>query len=216
MNLYSLICFGYVFLCMILSVLVPCVRDNWKWTYSRFIHIYNEIKEPNKGNKFKELLDFLSDRKKPNKFAIYAKLVLLFIVGGLGFFLIFLIIPFYLYWLNKGYQSEKKEKEKEKSEKKNLLYHYLMGGAGTIICNDCDYNEKIVSFIHGDYDADVGYQCQSCGKFHTLESHSEQYHMINIVDPLVCSCGGELSCEKSVFCPKCKSNRMSYEMDYIT
>jgi len=113
-------------------------------------------------------------------------------------------------------EEQDKIEEEYKSEKENLLYYYQMGGAGTITCNECDFNEKITSFIHGAYDAAVGYQCQSCGKFHTLNSHSEEYHMIKIIDPLICSCGGELSCKKHVFCPQCKSNRISYKTKFIT
>jgi len=33
---------------------------------------------------------------------------------------------------------------------------------------------------------------------------------------LTCSCGGELSRDKSIICPKCKSKRLKYEMEYIT
>ena len=41
-----------------------------------------------------------------------------------------------------------------------FLYYYRMGGAGTVFCNDCGKSEEIVSFVHGDYDTSVGYQCQ--------------------------------------------------------
>ena len=33
---------------------------------------------------------------------------------------------------------------------------------------------------------------------------------------LVCGCGGELSREKTIFCPKCKSTKLKYDMEYIT
>lgn len=33
---------------------------------------------------------------------------------------------------------------------------------------------------------------------------------------LVCSCGGELSRDKTIICPKCKSKRLKYDMEYIT
>lgn len=91
-----------------------------------------------------------------------------------------------------------------------------MGGAGSIKCFDCKHEEEIVSFIHGAYEATIGYQCQSCGKFHDIRSISSEYHKINIIDPLICSCGGELSRDKNLFCPVCKSTRMSYGMSYIT
>ena len=43
-----------------------------------------------------------------------------------------------------------------------------------------------------------------------------KYHKVNIIDPLICSCGGDLSKDKNLFCPVCKSTRMSYGMSYIT
>ncbi len=33
---------------------------------------------------------------------------------------------------------------------------------------------------------------------------------------LFCSCGGELSRDKTIICPKCKSKRLKYDMKYIT
>ena len=33
---------------------------------------------------------------------------------------------------------------------------------------------------------------------------------------LICSCGGTLDSEKILFCPECKSNELSYFMEYIT
>ena len=94
------------------------------------------------------------------------------------------------------------------------LYYHNMGGIGIITCDywRCSYSEKIVDSIHGSYYhkrgvwEDVGYQCQSCGKFHTLDSHSKN---------LVCTCGGKLSREEPIFCPKCKRYSMSYKMDFM-
>ena len=111
---------------------------------------------------------------------------------------------------------KKKHKYEPVKEVDTNLYFVRMGGSGTIHCCDCGYKEDIVSFIHGNYDASVGYQCQSCGKFHALHSHSEKYHTINIVDPLICSCSGQLSCEKPLFCPQCKSKSMKYDCGIMT
>jgi hypothetical protein len=33
---------------------------------------------------------------------------------------------------------------------------------------------------------------------------------------LLCNCGGKLCRDKSIICPKCKSKRLKYEMEYIT
>ena len=94
--------------------------------------------------------------------------------------------------------------------KSSPLYHQQMGGAGTISCYNCGYKESITSFIHGINDADTGYQCQLCGNFFTLNDSQKT------TKPLVCSCGGELSRDKALFCPQCKSKSMRYDMEYIT
>lgn len=81
------------------------------------------------------------------------------------------------------------------------------GGAGTIQCFDCKHEEEIISFIHGaGYSA--GVQCQSCGKFSTLNNKPNE--------DVYCNCGGRLERDNSLFCPKCKSKRLTYEMHYIT
>lgn len=33
---------------------------------------------------------------------------------------------------------------------------------------------------------------------------------------LICNCGGELSRDKTIICPKCKSKKLKYDMEYIT
>jgi len=118
----------------------------------------------------------------------------------------------------------------EKRNKK--LYFSHLGGLDTISCFDCGYKEDVVSFLHGlkradcdkdceDEDCDeesdecfegaaIGYQCQSCGKFHELNE------IENKVKPLICPCGGELSRDKHLFCPKCKSTNMKYNCRIIT
>lgn len=85
-----------------------------------------------------------------------------------------------------------------------------MGGSGTIQCFECKYEQNTTSFIHGAYEAYMGYQCQNCGDIRMIRSVSKEYHKINIVDSLVCDCGGALEREKPLFCPKCKSKRLSY------
>jgi hypothetical protein len=102
-------------------------------------------------------------------------------------------------------------------EKKEVIqsYYHHMGGAGTISCNACGYKEDIVSFIHSfdgagnPSDGRSGHQCQSCGKFHTIEIE-------RAVKPYACSCSGELSRDKALFCPQCKSVNMEYGCRYIT
>jgi hypothetical protein len=90
------------------------------------------------------------------------------------------------------------------------------GGAGTIHCNDCGYKEDVISFIHGidengaSADGSTGYQCQSCGKFQTLDDFEVRNKCF------ICSCGGELDRDAPMFCPQCKSWNMDYKMNYIT
>lgn len=83
-----------------------------------------------------------------------------------------------------------------------------MGGVGKIQCRDCIYQENIVSFTHGLNTSASGLQCQLCGKFHSIK---------NLCDnkPL-CECGGVLERDNLIFCPKCKSENMKYDMCYIT
>lgn len=111
---------------------------------------------------------------------------------------------------------------REKNQKKvpinsyindNLLYFWKMGGAGIIKCNDCNFNQEIISFLHGfgpNSWNNSGFQCQECGKFHEIE-----YDMNNSNGKL-CECGGNLSREKPLFCPNCKSTNIEYMMSYIT
>ena len=99
----------------------------------------------------------------------------------------------------------------------NLCLSHL-GGAGRIICSDCGHTDNVISFIHG-FDENgncndglTGYQCQSCGEFHILSDTD----MAEKERPFTCSCGGELSRDKSIFCPKCRSYNMDYLMNCIT
>jgi len=96
---------------------------------------------------------------------------------------------------------------------KSVLRHTYMGGAGEISCRNCFYTENIVSFLHGfghDPWTKTGYQCQSCGKFHAIEND----HKLDTLPS--CECGGELSREEPLFCPKCRSTNLEYNMHYIT
>ena len=97
------------------------------------------------------------------------------------------------------------EKERDKQ-----LYYHIMGGQGTISCYDCGYKEDIVSFLHGVNNAVSGYQCQGCGSFQSLNDSQRA------AKPLTCSCGGELSRDKPIFCPQCKSKNMGYRCTIIT
>ena len=97
------------------------------------------------------------------------------------------------------------------------LYFFKMGGAGVIECQSCHFKEEVISFIHGvDQHGDdfgrSGCQCMSCGKFTTLINTHIDFESTE----LTCECGGILSDQKPVFCPKCKWYEMKYVMSYIT
>ena len=85
-----------------------------------------------------------------------------------------------------------------------------IGGAGRIVCGDCGYSVKIVSFLHGAGNCTTGYQCQSCGRFVQVND--------SLLDTVEngCQCGGTLSRQKKLFCPKCRTKNVRYLMEYIT
>ena len=97
------------------------------------------------------------------------------------------------------------------------LYFFKMGGAGVIECQSCHFMEEVTSHFHGvDQNGDLfgrsGCQCISCGKFTTLINT----HIVFESTEPTCDCGGGLSDQKPVFCPKCKWYEMKYVMSYIT
>lgn len=91
------------------------------------------------------------------------------------------------------------------------LYYWRMGGSGTIRCLECDFEQNIISFLHGVDDWNrIGYQCQKCGKFQVIEND------LHIPEVKKCECGGNIDREKPIFCPKCKTNHVAYDLKYIT
>ena len=90
------------------------------------------------------------------------------------------------------------KKPKPVYEDDGLLYYSQMGGAGIIQCNECDFREDIVSFIHGmDEYACTGHQCQVCGMFKGIEQHK-----MNETLNTKCECGGNLERDEPLFCPE--------------
>lgn len=96
----------------------------------------------------------------------------------------------------------------------DTLYYWKIGGAGTINCKNCSFNQDIISFIHGfsgdEPTSNSGFQCQQCGKFHAIEQDMENSQS------KLCTCGGNLSRNEPLFCPVCKSTDLEYDMQYIT
>lgn len=96
--------------------------------------------------------------------------------------------------------------------KERLLYFDHTNGKGKILCNQCGHLEDIISFIHGLQETGSlsGYQCQSCGRFHRLTDQQE------LLTDKKCDCGGDLSRDKPVFCPKCVSKDVSFILGMMT
>lgn len=102
----------------------------------------------------------------------------------------------------------------ELPNKEEGLYFDSTGGAGAIRCNACGHEQGITSFLHSgsspeDGWCESGFQCQSCGSFQTISNAV-------LTTEERCACGGELSRDKVIFCPKCKSRDVRYLMGIIT
>jgi hypothetical protein len=97
---------------------------------------------------------------------------------------------------------------------RNLLYFYHITGGGIIECFNCGYNEEITALFHGFGNnpwSNLGYQCQSCGKFLEVKSRWN-----NNPHASICECGGLMSREEPIFCPKCRSNQVKYSCIILT
>lgn len=97
------------------------------------------------------------------------------------------------------------------ARRKELRFERL-GGVGQILCKQCGYSIKIVSFEHAHAESwcNTGYQCQVCGEFAAVENSA--------ADTMAegCKCGGALSRKEPIFCPACRSRNLDYRMEYIT
>lgn len=85
-----------------------------------------------------------------------------------------------------------------------------MGGAGSICCRTCGFEERIISFTHGVDTCNAGYQCATCGQFVQLRDEHRD------CPERRCACGGELHRDRDLFCPKCRNLKLDYRMHYIT
>lgn len=129
---------------------------------------------------------------------------------------VLIIILYPIFYLAIGidiFSSDSLKDPVKNNENEVLLYYWRMGGSGKIKCNTCKFEEEIVSFLHGhgsDSWDSTGFQCQKCGKFHHIEND------MNNSKGKICDCNGILGKESPLFCPKCKTNDISYHMEYIT
>lgn len=172
----------YISICALMIVFIQSVRSQWR----DFI--------------MKSIPQGFKDKKLEIKIILSPLLIVVII-------LFFILTPLLLPILMR-YDRENRKREKEEIIDDNL-YFWRMGGVGEIQCLDCNYQERIISFIHGLNSSTTGLQCQSCGKFHALDNWDERKQ-------IQCDCQGELERNKPLFCPKCRSKNMKYDMIYIT
>jgi hypothetical protein len=196
----------YLSICALITIFVPAVRNQWKEFVVKSIpQCYKDIDWN---------IDLNSLQKAIKKIMISLLLgicVCLFFVGTVVF------LPFLI-------KNDKKRVSSAKATTKDFdtnLYFSHMGGAGTIHCLECSYQEEIISFIHG-FDekghpayGTKGLQCQSCGKFYSL-NFDEQIEKRRQNIKSYCACGGILEDDKPIFCPQCNSRNVKYNMSYIT
>jgi len=147
------------------------------------------------------------DREAPSKL----KLLFFKIIITFGFVLLW---PIFTYSLMRERNSIIADEKRLEEKYKKLWFHY-MGGHGAIRCQDCDHSEEVTSFIHGVNSSIAGFQCQSCGKISSIEAGGPG-RVNEYEESLVCQCGGVLERDKAIFCPNCKSEKLSYQMQYIT
>jgi len=110
-------------------------------------------------------------------------------------------------------REERKSKDATERYVKEGLYFDRMGGAGTIGCRECGFSTSIVSSLHwwgGPNSA--GYQCKSCGIFVTLEGVGNEAR----IDGGCGACGGPVARDEQLVCPRCGSDQLHYDIEYIT
>lgn len=156
------------------------------------------------------VVNLITGREQPPEWKVAVFRVLLVLAGSVLWSLLLLA------WLQDRSREQKEQRTWEVRAAQGLEYN-RMGGAGEISCEACGYTEEIVSFTHGatwgpEASCTEGRQCLKCGKFHSVDRHGNPP-----VTPVPrCECGGELSREHFLFCPKCHSTRLRYGMSYIT
>jgi len=89
MNLCSIICIGYFIFCLLSALFIPCFRHTWK-----------------------SLLEVFNDPiiRKDKNFIID---IGAFLIALLLCVVVFFLLPFSIYWLNRAYQVEKKSQKEE-------------------------------------------------------------------------------------------------------
>ena len=109
----------------------------------------------------------------------------------------------------------------------DYLCFSLMGGAGVIRCEDCGYEEEIISFTHGDMSCEIGRQCPHCHAFVVESNEGPAFHQFGEgAQDFICPECGTVIRKKGedmlkgndtpLVCPKCHSARLHYDMMFLT
>lgn len=105
------------------------------------------------------------------------------------------------------------QRKKAILENRSFTYFSESAGGGTVRCHGCGFHEEVVSHSPSESRQQVvtrGFQCQKCGRFHQVSFLGSR----PITPYLRCSCGGELSNVKPLFCPRCKARDVMYMREY--
>ena len=149
------------------------------------------------------------EREQPSEL----KLTLFRLTVTIGFILLW---PLFIYGIVKERRADAASSNAfQEKLSQGLWFQYNMGGCGTVTCQDCKCSESVTSFIHGINSSRTGFQCQACGKLEAIDSggpgRANEY-----AKSLTCECGGSFERDKVLFCPTCKSQKLSYLMNFIT
>lgn len=110
----------------------------------------------------------------------------------------------------------------------NYLTFYKLPGYGDIVCQDCGNRiENVIGFCHGSFEATLGRQCPQCGTFCQERNVSKEFHSFGPTEQdVVCpQCGFTIRRKEEsiykgranpIFCPKCESANLIYEVSFIT
>lgn len=202
MNTFTLLIIGYLSLSILLNFIGPLA----KIINSEFEKIDNQMlsEQVLKGDKKKIKVKF-----------VRAKIILRLLT--ITFFPLFLIVLFISKKQDKKrFENQAKQPLNEIKidvQKPKGLFFKGLPGFGEMECKDCGYTEKIPVHLHSGKSRTKSYQCQDCGHFQIVVSYVDK-KMGKL--PVCEKCGGELSRKEVLFCPNCKSNNLTYMLNYMT
>lgn len=177
-----------------------------------------ELNKTFMNNAWKKLFnkDFYSLAQKPKLIRVLILEIFLSSIVIL-FWPIFLI----LYLSNNMVKKKIKDEPIPDVPQEDIKFFFLDGmkspgaiGVGNLKCLNCLFEEKISIATHsrdtrGDFLGRFGFQCQSCGAFEVITNPDFEKSYF-------CGCGGILSRDEKVFCPKCHSFQVEYQSRYLT